>query len=134
VGYLGDYLIFKGKNQLFINEGNDENGVPKFVDRAMEFGLDLIGFATQAAFFDFDRDGDLDMFMLNHSLHENGPLAHLQNFALNRIHWQAINFFEMTTDNLLKLQNQLVSWIMLLGMGWALLLAMSTWTGGRIFT
>ena len=75
VGYLGDYLIFKGKNQLFINEGNDENGVPKFVDRAMEFGLDLIGFATQAAFFDYDRDGDLDMFMLNHSLHENGTFG-----------------------------------------------------------
>src|SRR5688572_4695307 len=75
VGYLGDYLIFKGKNQLFINEGNDEQGVPKFTDRAMEFGLDLIGFATQAAFFDYDRDGDLDMFMLNHSLHENGTFG-----------------------------------------------------------
>jgi hypothetical protein len=75
VGYLGDYLIFQGKNQLFINEGNDENGVPKFTDRAMEFGLDLIGFATQASFFDYDRDGDLDMFMLNHSLHENGTFG-----------------------------------------------------------
>lgn len=75
VGYLGDYLIFKGKNQLFINEGNDENGVPQFTDRAMEFGLDLVGFATQASFFDYDRDGDLDMFMLNHSLHENGTFG-----------------------------------------------------------
>ncbi len=75
VGYLGDYLIYKGKNQLFINEGNDENGVPKFTDRAMEFGLDLVGFATQASFFDYDRDGDLDMFMLNHSLHQNGTFG-----------------------------------------------------------
>jgi hypothetical protein len=75
VGYLGDYLIFHGKNQLFINEGNDENGVPRFTDRAMEYGLDLVGFATQASFFDYDRDGDLDMFMLNHSLHENGTFG-----------------------------------------------------------
>ena len=75
VGYLGDYLIFQGKNQLFINEGNDENGIPKFTNRAMEFGLDLVGFATQAAFFDYDHDGDLDMFMLNHSLHENGTFG-----------------------------------------------------------
>ncbi len=75
VGYLGDYLIFKGKNQLFINEGNDEKGIPRFTDRSMEYGLDLIGFATQASFFDFDRDGDLDMFMLNHSLHENGTFG-----------------------------------------------------------
>lgn len=72
VGYLGDYLIYKGKNQLFINEGNDENGIPRFSDQAREYGLDLIGFSTQAAFFDYDRDGDLDMFMLNHSVHDNG--------------------------------------------------------------
>jgi hypothetical protein len=75
VSNLGDYLIYKGKNQLFINEGNDPNGVPKFSDRAMEYGLDLMGFSTQASFFDYDRDGDLDMFMLNHSLHENGTFG-----------------------------------------------------------
>ncbi len=75
VGYLGDYLIYRGKNQLFINEGNDENGIPKFTDRAMEYGLDLIGLSTQAGFFDYDRDGDLDMFMLNHSLHQQGTFG-----------------------------------------------------------
>jgi hypothetical protein len=75
VGYLGDYLIYRGRNQLFINEGNDANGIPKFTDRAIEFGLDLVGFSTQAAFFDYDRDGDLDMFMLNHSLHEQGTFG-----------------------------------------------------------
>jgi hypothetical protein len=75
VSYLGDYLIYKGKNQLFINEGNDADGIPKFTDRAMEYGLDLVGFSTQAAFFDYDRDGDLDMFMLNFSLHENGTFG-----------------------------------------------------------
>ena len=72
VSYVGDYLIFKGKNQLFINEGVDKEGVPRFVDRAKEYGLDLVGFSTQASFFDCDNDGDLDMFMLNHSLHQNG--------------------------------------------------------------
>jgi hypothetical protein len=38
VSFLGDYLIYRGKNQLFINEGNDDDGVPRFTDRAMEFG------------------------------------------------------------------------------------------------
>jgi enediyne biosynthesis protein E4 len=75
VSYVGDYLIYKGKNQLFINEGNDANGAPRFSDQAIEFGLDLVGFSTQAAFFDYDRDGDLDMFMLNHSLHQNGTFG-----------------------------------------------------------
>jgi hypothetical protein len=75
VSYVGDYLMLKSRNQLFINEGNDSEGVPKFKDRAAEFGLDIIGFSTQAAFFDYDRDGDLDMFMLNHSLHQQGTFG-----------------------------------------------------------
>lgn len=72
VSYIGDYLIFKGTNQLLINEGVNKDGVPQFIDRADEYGLDLVGFSTQASFFDCDNDGDLDMFMLNHSLHQNG--------------------------------------------------------------
>lgn len=75
VSYLGDYKIYKGRNQLFINEGNDEEGTPLFKDKAMDYGLDLVGFSTQAAFFDYDRDGDLDMYMLNHSIHENGTFG-----------------------------------------------------------
>jgi hypothetical protein len=75
VSYLGDYKIYKGRNQLFINEGNNDQGIPMFKDRAMEYGLDLVGFSTQAAFFDYDRDGDLDMYMLNHSVHQNGTFG-----------------------------------------------------------
>ena len=41
---------------------------------AEEYGLDLPGTqSTQAAFFDYDRDGDLDMFLLNHSNHSYNP-------------------------------------------------------------
>lgn len=72
VSQLGDYKNIIGKNQLYINLGNDENGIPRFEDQAKQWGLDLKGFSTQAAFFDYDLDGDLDMFMLNHSVHSNG--------------------------------------------------------------
>ncbi|UII19527.1 VCBS repeat-containing protein [Fulvivirga ligni] len=75
VSQLGDFQNIRGKNQLYINQGNDENGVPKFKDMAKEYGLDLIGFSTQAAFFDYDLDGDLDMYMLNHSVHSNGTFV-----------------------------------------------------------
>lgn len=75
VGFLGDYAIYQSRNQLFINEGNNADGVPVFTDKARDFGLDLAGFSTQAAFFDYDRDGDLDMYMLNHSLHQNGTFG-----------------------------------------------------------
>ncbi|MBC3538726.1 VCBS repeat-containing protein [Rufibacter sediminis] len=54
-------------NQLFINQGADKNGVPTFVDKAREMGLADSSYSTHAVFFDYDRDHDLDMFLLNHN-------------------------------------------------------------------
>ena len=60
-------------NELFINQGV-KNGVPVFKEMAREMGLDGPGtHSTQAAFFDYDCDGDLDMFLLNHSNHTVNP-------------------------------------------------------------
>lgn len=52
----------KGKNELFINNGN-----LTFSESAQKLGLDFSGLGTQAAFFDYDHDGDLDCYLLNHS-------------------------------------------------------------------
>ena len=68
---VGDYKKFKGKNQLFINNGAAAGGLT-FTERAAEYGLDLTAFCTQAAFFDYDLDGDLDCFILCHSVHSSG--------------------------------------------------------------
>src|SRR3989441_2865108 len=57
-----DYLGMHGRNVLYIN-----NGDGTFTDRTHEFGLDFAGYSTQAAFFDYDGDGDLDMYLLNSS-------------------------------------------------------------------
>ena len=81
VSQVGDYEILLGKNQLYINQGV-RDGVPFFKDQAKEYGLDLIGFATQAVFFDYDLDGDLDMYQLNHSLHQNGTFGRRQDFEM----------------------------------------------------
>lgn len=55
-------------NQLFINNGCEPGGTPTFTERAKEYGLDAIGtFSTQAYFFDYDLDNDLDMFLVNHA-------------------------------------------------------------------
>ena len=59
-----------GHNQLYINQGPDADGVPQFEERAAAYGLDHRGFSTHAAFFDYDRDGDLDLYLLNHSVHD----------------------------------------------------------------
>jgi hypothetical protein len=61
---VGKYKSLHGRNQLFINKDN-----LKFKDEAHEYGLDFQGFSTQAAFLDYDMDGDLDMYLQNHSVH-----------------------------------------------------------------
>lgn len=60
-------------NELYIHQGL-KNGMPFFKEMAKDFGLDAPGtLSTQAAFFDYDLDGDLDMFLVNHSNHTFNP-------------------------------------------------------------
>ncbi len=59
-----------GHNELYLNNGNSS-----FTPVAHAYGLDFSGFGTQAAFFDFDRDGDLDCFLLNHSQKPHANIA-----------------------------------------------------------
>lgn len=71
---VGKYRNLHGKNQLFINNGAlPGRATPgrnlTFTEKAVEYGLDFEGFNTQATFFDYDKDGDLDMFLVNHSVH-----------------------------------------------------------------
>lgn len=55
-------------NQLFINTGINKEGIPVFIEKAAKYGVDAVGtYTSQAAFFDYDLDGDLDMFLLNHA-------------------------------------------------------------------
>lgn len=68
---VGKYLSLQGKNKLFVNQGNDENGIPIFKEDAASYGLDISSFSSQAAFFDYDLDGNLDVFLLNHSVYPN---------------------------------------------------------------
>jgi len=53
----------KRKNLLYINEGADKSGVPHFKEMAAEYGLSDTVHSTMAAFFDYDNDGDLDMYL-----------------------------------------------------------------------
>ena len=54
----------KRQNLLYINEGNDKNGVPHFKEMAAEYGLNDTTHSTMASFFDYDNDGDLDMYLV----------------------------------------------------------------------
>ena len=52
-------------NELFINTANKENGTPVFQELAADYGINNGGFSVHSAFFDYDRDGDLDLYVLN---------------------------------------------------------------------
>ena len=77
---VGHYKTLNSKNQLLVCKGIDKNGIPFYKDEAKEYGLDFTGFSTQATFFDYDGDGDLDMFLLNHSVNHDGNYAPRENF------------------------------------------------------
>lgn len=73
-GKLDIYVCYSGKlrgekrrNELFINEGNDAQGTPHFSEQGQQYGLADTAYSTQGYFFDYDRDGDLDLFLLNHN-------------------------------------------------------------------
>lgn len=58
-------------NLLYINQGNDKNGVPHFKDMAAEYGLNTNVHSTMAYFFDYDNDGDLDMYLTVNDIEKN---------------------------------------------------------------
>jgi len=85
----GPYPPERRANLLYLNQGN---GI--FVERAAEYGLDDTGHTTQAAFFDYDRDGDLDVYLLTNIMdHDLGP---------NVIRPKRINGEAASTDRLYR--------------------------------
>jgi enediyne biosynthesis protein E4 len=70
-GRLDIYICHAGlgarANQLWINQGLNADGIPTFKEMAKEYGIADGGYSTQAVFFDYDRDGDLDLFLIRNS-------------------------------------------------------------------
>ncbi|AMR33757.1 RNA-binding protein [Mucilaginibacter sp. PAMC 26640] len=61
----------KRMNLLYINQGADKNGVPHFKEEAKAYGLDINIHSTMASFFDYDNDGDLDMYLTVNEVQPN---------------------------------------------------------------
>ena len=80
-GFLDIYVCNSGdisgdnkQNELFINQGNGT-----FTEEAEAYGLADKGFSTHAVFFDYDKDGDLDTYLLNNSYQAIGSFNKMQN-------------------------------------------------------
>lgn len=61
---IGNYKGLKAHNLLYLN-----NGDSTFTEVSSSYGLDFSGFSTQTSFFDYDNDGDMDLYLINHSTH-----------------------------------------------------------------
>ncbi|NBU35670.1 MAG: hypothetical protein EBS35_03730 [Bacteroidetes bacterium] len=80
----GDIKGDNKQNELFINQGNNAKGIPEFKEEGEKYGLADKGFSTHAAFFDYDKDGDLDMYLLNNSYQAIGSFNLRKNERPNR--------------------------------------------------
>ncbi|MCI5080226.1 MAG: VCBS repeat-containing protein [Saprospiraceae bacterium] len=87
-GWLDLYVCKAGmpggenrNNELFINKGPNAKGGAglEFEEQSAAYGLDVTGLSIQSAFFDYDRDGDLDCYLLNNSLRSVGGFDLIQN-------------------------------------------------------
>ncbi len=74
-GLLDVYICVAGKDEnadrrniFFINQGIDGEGVPHFIDKAAEMGLDDTGYSTMGVFFDYDKDRDMDLYILTNAM------------------------------------------------------------------
>jgi hypothetical protein len=67
VSYAGNDGGERRANELYVNQGLNGDGVPTFTEEAKKWGIADEGYTTHAVFFDYDRDGHLDLYVLNNS-------------------------------------------------------------------
>lgn len=90
---VGGYTTAENRrNLLFVNKGL-RDGVPQFIESAKEWGLDSDRYSTMAAFFDYDKDGDLDMYLLNNWL---------ERYNRNNLRPKRVNGEAESTDQLFR--------------------------------
>lgn len=106
-GFLDIYVCNAGnvkgdnlKNELFINNGN-----LTFTEKAEDYNLAENGLTTHAAFFDYDKDGDLDAYILNNSFIPVNSLNYSNKRGLRAKDWDVSSILKGGGDKLLRNDN-----------------------------
>jgi ASPIC and UnbV/FG-GAP-like repeat len=92
----------KRENLLYINNGINKEGVPVFKNMAAEYGLNDTSYSTMAAFFDYDNDGDLDMYLVVNEIRKNEFPNKFRPILINREHPGTDKFFRNDWNDSLK--------------------------------
>jgi hypothetical protein len=90
----------KRNNKLYINQRNNT-----FSEEGARYGLDISGYCTQSSFFDYDRDGDLDMFLINNSPMPINNLGYSNRRNLPDSAWPVAEFLKGGGDHLYRNEN-----------------------------
>ncbi len=91
------------KNELFINNGpSADSGTITFTEKAADYNLADSGFTTHAAFFDYDKDGDLDVYILNNSFIPVSSLGYVNKRNLRANDWDIPEILKGGGDKLLR--------------------------------
>lgn len=106
-GFLDIYVCNAGnslgnqqKNELFINNGNNT-----FTEKADQYNLADTGITTHAAFFDYDKDGDLDVYILNNSFIPVSSLNYSNKRDLRDKDWDVAEILKGGGDKLMRNDN-----------------------------
>lgn len=100
VSNAGNNINSIRKNQLYINNGN-----LTFTDKAEEYNLSDTGITTHAAFFDYDKDGDLDCYILNNSFIPVSSLNYSNKRELRDKDWDVADILKGGGDKLMRNDN-----------------------------
>lgn len=87
---------------LYVNQGNDKEGIPHFKNLAAEYGLADTTHGTMAAFFDYDNDGDLDVYMVNNEIVKNDYPNRFRPILKDGSHKNTDKLFRNDWDSTLK--------------------------------
>lgn len=111
-GWLDIYVSVSGKfttkkNLLYINKGLNEEGIPTFSEEAAKYGIDDEGSSTQATFFDYDLDGDVDLYVANYPFtHFKTPNYSYKHFIENKDPEKSDKLYQNTGDGFVDVSEE----------------------------